>query len=386
LTFGPTSLVHRYFYLDKYVNGAAIDQTYLDLVDADLAAVRASGMKIILRFAYTSDYTGSKPYRDAPSPGSVVAHINQLAPVLNRNADVITAVEAGFIGVWGEWYYSDNFTTGTDMSMLSQADWTNRTSVLDALLSKLDQRIFVLVRYVGIKQHRFGLNPTDPTAGRVGFHNDAFMASDDDYGTFSAFSSQSVSQNRAYLAAQPPLPMAGESANYNPGPSDWPQASSALAQYHWSALNPGYFPATLQAWGQSNINEAARKLGYRLELLKTTVADTGNDAHTVSITMRNVGYAAPFRNRPVNVVLVNGGTRITAAVNDADIRNWKPGSTFTVTATVPDPSTAGTYKAYLSLPDPSPGLADNPAYGIRMANVGTWDPAIGNDLGISLDF
>lgn len=385
LTFGPTPLVHRYFYLEKYQNGSAIDSTYLSLVDADLAAVRAAHDKIILRFAYTSNFTGGKPYGDAPSPSAVQSQIAALAPTLNKYADVITGVEAGFIGVWGEWYYTDNFTTGTDMGTLTSTDWTNRTNVVNALVTQLDPRIFVLVRYVGIKQHIYGLTPSDPNANRVGFHNDAFEASTDDYGTYSTFTTQSVSQNQAYLAAQPPLPQSGESASYNPPQSDWAQASADLAKYHWSSMNPNYFPQTLQAWEQANVNTVSQKLGYRLELQSATVSGSGS-SRSLSVTLKNTGYAPPFRNRPVTIVLSNGTNSYTTTVSGQDIRSWTPGNTTTFSTPLTAPAVAGTYSVYLVLPDPSASLASTLDYSIQMANTGVWNASRGNDLGFSLTY
>jgi len=383
LSFGPSSLVHRYFYMEKYVNGSSIESQYLALIASDLAIIRSSGSKVVIRFAYNSNENGSQPYNDSPSPSAVINHINQLYPTLNQYADVITAVEAGFIGVWGEWYYTDNFTTGSNMNNLSSADWTNRSNVLNALVNNLDSRIFVLVRYVGIKQNIYGFSPSSSN-NRIGFHNDAFEASSDDYGTYDTFSSQSISQNQAYLAAQPPLPQTGESTNYNSPQSDWGQASADLAKYHWSSLNSAYYPATLQAWGQNNVNTVSQKLGYRLELLSASLSSSGN-SHTITINLQNTGYSPPFRNRPVNIILNNANNSFVTAINNVDIRSWTPNQTITISATVSSPSASGTYSVYLSLPDPSSNLSSIPAYSIQMANNNVWDSALGaNNLGLSI--
>jgi pimeloyl-ACP methyl ester carboxylesterase len=41
----------------------------------------------------------------------VVSHLDQLQPILTDNYDVIAFVQAGFIGSWGEWYYTTNNLT-----------------------------------------------------------------------------------------------------------------------------------------------------------------------------------------------------------------------------------------------------------------------------------
>ncbi len=72
--------------------------------------LRDNGFKIILRFAYT--FNEPEPHNDAPLE-IVLSHIDQLTPILQRNADVIALMEAGFIGRWGEWHNSSNGLANT---------------------------------------------------------------------------------------------------------------------------------------------------------------------------------------------------------------------------------------------------------------------------------
>jgi len=72
---------------------------------------------LILRFAYITDkrpecpgFLPCPPYLDAPLPNVVIDHIRALKQVLQDNEDVISAVQLGFIGVWGEQFYTDNLT------------------------------------------------------------------------------------------------------------------------------------------------------------------------------------------------------------------------------------------------------------------------------------
>jgi len=86
--------------------------------------------KCILRFAYSSSES-KKPW-DA-SQSMVLEHIQQITPYLIENSDVIYVMQAGFVGVWGEWYYTSNFI----MSPIKQDDFAPRRAVLDALLLAL---------------------------------------------------------------------------------------------------------------------------------------------------------------------------------------------------------------------------------------------------------
>ncbi len=97
------SLVMCVFYLAEFKN-SAISQAQLDQLQQQLTTVRAAGLKMILRFAYTTSTAGD----DAPL-ARVQSHLDQLAPYLSSNKDVIAVMQAGFIGAWGEWYYTQNF-------------------------------------------------------------------------------------------------------------------------------------------------------------------------------------------------------------------------------------------------------------------------------------
>ncbi len=364
------TLAFRIFYLERFVGQDTIDPEYLELLRADLEAARSAGVKLVVRFAY-SDVSGA----DAPA-ARVRSHIHQLAPVLNGSADVIAVLQAGFIGQWGEWYYTENFASDPSRPwVLSDADWAARGSVLDALLAETDSQMFVQVRYPGIKQRL--LPEGDPRAGRVGIHNDCFLASDADWGTFLQ------DADRTWLADQTrTVPMGGETCHVNEPRSLWPSASADLAAYHWSYLNADYHPDVLASWGAEGRAEAARRLGYRLRLTQSTApaSVTAGSPLTLSVTLVNDGYAAPFRPRPVRLVL-RSATATHAVDLPVDLRAAVPGAALQIPVTIPAPPLAGTYAVRLALPDASPRLRDHPGYRVQLANVGTWDAGLGeNDL------
>lgn len=70
------SLVMCVFYLAEYKNGP-IAQAALDQLQQQLATVRASGLKMVLRLTYTTSTTGDDATKDR-----VLAHLDQLAPYL----------------------------------------------------------------------------------------------------------------------------------------------------------------------------------------------------------------------------------------------------------------------------------------------------------------
>lgn len=106
------SLIFRYYVLENYKDGP-VAQSFLDNMRADFEALRTAGMRVIPRFAYNIDPDTScgeaacPPYGDVPK-SRVLQHIAQIKPLLQANADVISLVQLGFIGVWGEGYYTDH--------------------------------------------------------------------------------------------------------------------------------------------------------------------------------------------------------------------------------------------------------------------------------------
>src|SRR5580658_10134991 len=69
----------------------------------------------------------------------ISGHIDQLAPILLKNKDLVFSLEAGFIGTWGEWHDS---TSGNDMAAAHKV-------VLDKELSYFRDAFPILVRYPG---------------------------------------------------------------------------------------------------------------------------------------------------------------------------------------------------------------------------------------------
>jgi len=104
--------VFRYFVLDNFIS-SPISGDFLTNMQTDFDVARSAGVKLIIRFSYTNTPpTGNcgswicPPYGDA-SKANVISHIAQLDTVLETNKDIIATVQMGFIGVWGENYYTD---------------------------------------------------------------------------------------------------------------------------------------------------------------------------------------------------------------------------------------------------------------------------------------
>jgi Domain of unknown function (DUF4832)/Domain of unknown function (DUF4874) len=383
-----STICYRYYYIEFYNSDSepTISGQYLALVDADIAACRQAGVKLVPRFAYVN-YSGdsySPPYGDAPSVETVTGHATQLMPHFGGAAsDVVLAIEAGFIGYWGEWYYTDNFCPDpSDPSEMNSTYWGYRQQVLDAILENTSCQ--VLLRYPGAKQNIYpGGN------NLIGFHNDSFLAdANDDYGTYTDFTAGTPEQLEAYLAAQTgdyALMMMGETDNQNSPNSDWPSASAQMAEYHWTSLNPEYLTAVYQSWGEGNLALAQAQLGY--QLIGSSVAAqqtlTPGSSMQIELTFTNNGYSAPVSDRGVSFVLDNqAGSRYNIPLS-LDFRQFTSGGTFTLwaTFTLPLSMPYGTYVVAAWFPDSAPTILANPSYAVQLSNEGVWNSGFGyNEL------
>lgn len=424
-----SSLAFRYFFLEDFT-GSPISQAYLSQVSADFATARAAGIKVIPRFAYTDNVDGSgcssficPPYGDAPK-AIVLNHISQLAPILETNKDVIAAVQMGFIGTWGENYYTDFFGDASSQGngKLFDADWNNRGEVLAALLAAVPKERMVQVRYPQAKQRFiYGVNaPTNSaplsSAGaysgadiaRIGFHNDCLLAGPDDFGTFADYGNDATSVNsdttnlKPYFAADSRYVVVGGetcSDGYNPqnncsGTNPAAFGDSELHRLHYSYLNTDYNQEVNNDWQSGGcMEEIKRSLGYRFELSSGSYPSAAqtNAPIDVNISLENVGYAAPFNERLVELILreTTSGEVWIAAMTD-DPRNWQPENgniNFASSPCLPAAMPAGTYELLLNLPDPMPALHDRADYSIRLGsllpgNMDGWEAATGyNKLG-----
>jgi hypothetical protein len=376
------TLVYRIYYIN---NSGSLSASFLSQFDTDMQTIRSSGLKCVLRFAYTSSDANDAPI------STVLSHLDQLQPHFQSNYDVIAVLQMGFIGRWGEGYYTNNFG---DQGSISTTDWNNRTSVLLKELSAMPIDRMVCIRYPWHKKTLLSRTSTITAAeaytgsnwARVGFHDDAFMAASDDWGTF-----PSGASDRAFLAAESQyLATGGEAESGDQTVNGCSNTTTQVTNFHISFLDADYNLNTINKWqSEGCFSSIQNKMGYRFYLNNGTYTTQVQPGGTfnLNINLTNEGYAAPFNPRLVEVVLKNTADgKICKAQLNVNPRFWLPGSV-NVNQNVGIPSNypPGNYKVYLNLPDPVSTLYGNPNYSIRMANTGMWDGTTGyNDLGFTL--
>lgn len=415
-----STLVFRYYILDNFRDGP-ISDVVLSALGTDMDAVRSAGVKIIPRFVYTvTSMAGDcpegficPPYGDAPK-AVVLGHIEQLKPFFEQHADVIASVQMGFIGTWGEQYYSDYFGdpsgNGGQDYRLTDTNWQDRLDVLRALLEAVPDDRMVQVRYPQIKQrYVYGIDApvgseplsaaeafTATDKARIGLHNDCFLSGPNDIGTYEDYGNSSrprssdaavVTTLRNYMKEEGRyVVVGGETCSDDYGPqNDCESAGIAqqeFADMHYSYLNAHYNNAVNNDWQDGGCMDAIkRNLGYRLVLKEATLPDRAfrGAESRISLQLVNNGYAAPFNARPLRLILRNraDGSAISVPVQQ-DVRTWHTGAVqFTAQVLIPDDIPAGTYELLLHLPDAYESLADKPEYAIRLANEEVWEEDTG---------
>ena len=251
--------------------------------------------------------------------------------MLQANADVIAAVQGGFIGAWGEWHTSSNKLTTP----------ANKAAVRDALLQAVPASRQLQVRYPGDLAAWFPTPPTleqllapSPTAAaRIGQHNDCFLASPDDVGTYWASTPQ-PSRRAAHLcpASQRHHGRGGETC----APPVAAQARMTCedilregAAYHMTYLNRDYYEGFFAQWQAGGcMAEVSRKLGYRLQLQTVTHGAVATPGGSLAwqVSLSNQGWARPLNARNLALTLVSATNEATVLpLAGTDLRQASPG-------------------------------------------------------------
>lgn len=387
---GKQTLTVLIYYLGNY-RTQDLSAKILQGFDEDMQILRENGFKCVLRFAY--DWNSN----DDADLAWVKRHIQQLKPYLAKNADVIYVMETGFVGRWGEWYYSSHFDNKT------QKLNADRRQVLEAMLDACPSNRFLLVRYPLIKLSYLGdevpLSAEEAFSGsvraRIGHHNDAFLASYGNDGTYGRDGDGPDDDPvlRQYIADETMFVPNGGETNVEGDFADqvYTKAESEMSKYHWSFCGYSYSRDVTDQWRTSGIyDNLDRKMGYRYQLTTATIpsaANPGGEARVV-LKIKNVGYAPLYNERHAYLVLKKG-TQTYSLPLQSDPRRWKPNGVVTTideTITIPSEVPNGTYQVYLHLPDAAPSLAADPRYAVRFANVDIWDASTGmNKLNATME-
>ena len=369
------------FYLTDFMEGD-ISEAALNVIGESLKAHRTAGSKAIVRFAYKDSYDESSAPFD-PVVDIVLRHIEQLKPLLQEYSDIIMLFQAGFIGSWGEWAFTTHFTITDD------ASYAPRKQVVDALLDALPKDRQVALRTATYKRRMYGMTLADTITAqtafngsdlsRLGGHNDCFISSSNDVGTYSGNTDRIQWKHETEYTL-----MGGETCSGDATYCNCTHSIEELEAYHWTYQNRNYHSGTFTEWLKGGcMDENSIRLGYRLVLKQAAFNSdfTAGSSLTVKYSIENVGFAALSNPRGLEFILKdNESGALTVYKSETDPRRWAAGkeSVNTETITLPEELVAGKrYSLYMNLPDGRESLHDNPLYSVRLANEGLWSEKTG---------
>jgi hypothetical protein len=259
-------------------------QSALNEMASDFAAVRAAGLKIIVRVMYSFPCAGSLepcgPSNYGPTDAAlpiVLNHIISLAPLWRANADIIAYLEMGFVGAWGEWHNSTNGLADGNSGIVNASS----AAIVAQILNALPSTRAAVIRYPHQKQALFGAAPLTATEAftgtpkaRVGAHNDCLLAYDSGGNTYgNPYTGRVEAESYRQYLSQDNLyvPQGGETCSSAPEAQPYiqcPVAIGELARLRWSAINTDYQPLVISLWkSQGCYAEIAQRVGYRFRLI-----------------------------------------------------------------------------------------------------------------------
>lgn len=234
----------------------------------------------------------------------------------------------------------------------------------------------VVVRYPSLKRDLFkrrdSLRPDEAyletVISRTGHHNDCFLSSENDVGTYGR-EDDTREEEVAYLAQETLHTLFGGETCASHNFNDSERTLKELALLHATYLNKEYHPEVLKKWQTQNCyQEVSRRLGARFALKSGSIKDK-----TVTFTLENLGFAALYNTRPAFLVLDQGET-IKKIPLSSDPRLWKPAQPIKITQ---DLDLSKVKRLGLWLPDQAKSLRKDPRYALRLANQKTWDEKTG---------
>lgn len=364
-----------------------IGEEKLNEIRTAFQKARDYNLTVVFRAGY--DFTG-KENCEPEDINIVLNHISQLGAIFSENEDILYSVQAGFIGPWGEWHSS---IYGSPISDSVQQQ------VVDALLDVLPDNVTIQLRRPMYIRGIAGEEPASEIdwengskVARIGYHNDAFLSTYNDYGTYvdSAYDREA---ELSWLEKHARFTPVMAETNYLSSLSDSDNAIYEMEKTHLQLLNVDYHPDVITKWkensydGMLTYDYIGAHLGYRFAISEVGFnqdVQQGSFMH-LNLTLENKGFGNLMINKDFDLILEKDGQTYCVPIQE-DVRKWyvengEMNKDFYFS--IPNDMQSGDWNVYLSISSPYASLKDNAAYSIRFANSDMWDEDTGyNYLGI----
>ena len=403
-------LVQVYFYLTDFKDTKELPELVFQNIQTVFDSVRKQGQKAVVRFTYQG---AIEEYKDQASQDIMFAHMEQLKPILEKNKTSIYAIEAGFLGAWGEWHgYGPNFYAlykGVDEHTAARLTWENtkdfdEVEIIKHILDMAPEGIYVQLRTSMYRDLFLEAYPNEGYEKILGLKNDAYFGYREDTNAW-PYNSMSSDAAKSAMKAGLVAPSGGEffwgcQFNYKRVSGDsailgfYKFHSSLFSVFHNSfeghdeIANGDWFKTDrkgdMEIWAETEIKpenldligvpycddwfvdsngkssertyfEFVRDhLGYRLDAKSLDLRGEikKNNNVDIELSLVNYGFAPPF-NLTSEFVILNENYEVVSFCPAGDPLKWynegKSAVTHKVNASIKLPSEKGKYKLAFSL-------------------------------------
>lgn len=317
---------------------------------------------VIVRFAYDPGYNGSKDKE--PSIEMMKKHISQLKDLFYKYQNIITAIECGMVGPWGEMHSS------------SIANQTTYNELISSFLENTPNTIPILVRRPQFLYSYYGYNINNindlvlDTSNRIGVYNDGYLGSGNDLGTYNnrELEVNWLSKVNKYL------PYGGEVTVPNSTYNLLENCNEEMYLLGLSYLNEYWNDQVVKRWKETTYNlenelykdstqftYIRNHMGYRLVLNSATFTTIENSCN-ISFDIKNVGFGNLLKPKKYTLIFKNNSELLEF---EATMNTYNNLSFEIDTTNLND-----NYTIYLKISD---GYVNSiPFHSIRLAN-NIWD-------------
>lgn len=305
----------------------------LNVLQATFDNIRKNGSKVIVRFCYDPWFDGHS--NTTAEHEWVLRHIEQLAPLLTKNIDIVVALEMGMHGAFGEMHSDTSITYArvaeavNKMLRLTPPELKILTRTANYSAAVLGFENWGVDFNIGSDVFKKIEKAKGDTMYRVGMFNDGYLGTQYDYGTWGADCAKSICREEgvAWLEKYSVnTPYGGEAVATASGYKviNTPEFLAHEGfRTHTSYLNMHWNNNVIDSWKAAHFNGKDYEydgeedesltgykyiedhLGYRFVLRESWLPDTvfAGEKLKGKIKVQNVGFGNLTRKAAVKLLL-----------------------------------------------------------------------------------
>lgn len=375
------SIISFQLNLKNYVTNTKIGSQKLQEIQNYFDIMRKHGYKVIFRVVYDSEG------KENPEPefDQILEHIDMLKDIYANNEDILYLIEAGYLGAYGEWHDGKY-----------DEDKTYRNQIIKKLLEVVPSSVTINLRKPSFIQDftTEELNENNAFSeidvARLGLHNDGYLASETDYGTFEAEEREESLLYQHNITKY--TAFGGESTKSESKYNNFENAIQDMRYRHCTYLNKTYDREVKEKWrqsiyysdvdvysGQNGFKYIQDHLGYRFVLKGVNLSQEKNK-QKIDIQLENTGFGNIINAKDVEVIYKQNDKIYTSKI-DTDIRKdlskEESISNLNYTINLPEDIKIGEYEVYFKVSEPYESLKNNTKYCIQFANNNIWNEELG---------